>query len=718
MAKDEKEILESPAETSVDNQIDTVSEQAEKIIDALSKPGDENILPELVEKDPEAVVDLAERKKKIREALDGRAEKVTGREITDPIQRNIELATEVDNLEAGKEFDRMALGSILERRMWGGIFNNLQKGDRIVSVLVPGDKKLAIKYLNDEVFGTQVTNKIIEQKRKVLAARIAEVDPQVLVVQSDYQTELIDLTEDSIIDNAKLYDIMVKVDDEMTQFITELTDDLIAEEKDNGRVKILKDFLDHLHGRSEHGKKGFRMNYGIATVEGDEARDQLLALNHSLQTSRMAREAKDGSYGAEYSEASNLQEVESIKKLRQEILSKGKIIDKDGNEFEIFSKKDNKFVLNKDLLRAVRKGKFETDNKELLDSISLYIKKLNLLDAVKPFIQKELAGAKESAARNKELAVKIKKGEVLNDEERKQAVDILRANEKNEKGAEFTSNSEFHKRAMGMNDAAYVSLDVLDLGVDQLLEYESALQDVEMAAEDKKAEKFTEVSLAAGDATTEKLRDFRKKVAQVCKEFGLAEGLIVGEIGGDELTLAVDMGEGSKLQEEGKMEEFLFALKEATNTRVIKTAVSRAEKHVDDEASLQDKRDAHAEAMKRAEQGAAIAKDVEEACRKLTLLLKREGVKAVYKKLDGLKKIFTVGTKEVAASVVIMESDKEFKIANVHKTDKDSSDFTYTNVKRQLDKILGREGVEKDPDPVSAITAAVDEEDELVRRAA
>jgi hypothetical protein len=213
------------------------------------------------------------------------------------------------------------------------------------------------------------------------------------------------------------------------------------------------------------------------------------------------------------------------------------------------------------------------------------------------------------------------------------------------------------------------------------------LQKVESVAADKKAATLKEVSLSAGDKTTDKLRDFRKNVARVYREFGLGDGLVVGEIGGDELTLAVDIGSNSVLQEEGKMDDLLFALKKATNTRVVKTVVSQAEKHVDEQVSEQGVIEAHLEAIKRAEQGSAIAKDVEEAARKLSRILKKQGKAAVESKLDGLSAIFAIKEEEgvVEANFVVIEDNNDFRLASSNNPQLD-----YKKVKTDLDTILGR----------------------------
>ncbi|MBP6859266.1 MAG: hypothetical protein KBC69_01410 [Candidatus Magasanikbacteria bacterium] len=610
-------------------------------------------------------------------------------EVVIRTSRDIAFAEQIDNLEQGEEFDAGMVAGVLERRKWGKIFTNLEPGDKVLSFLVPGADFLSIKYLNDAIFGPQVTNEIIAQKRTVLETAMKKINPDISFLQSDYKTEVIKVPGSLQLEEGVLEKVSEEVDVEMTKFVLATVSRILEHEQDPNRIAVLKKFEKDLLGVSGEKKNGFKMNYGVATVgEGsleDLAQNQLLALNQSLQTSRMSREVKDGSYGAEYSEAKTVAEVNHIQELRQEIIGSGNTIaDVDGNEFVIFEEQQGRYAFNRDLLRDVRKGKFKAENKKLLEKVALYVKKLNILDAVKPFVKEDLSATKDEAVANHELSQIIKNKENVSADKRKMVAELLRANEKD---AEYTSNSEFHKRAVAMKDAAYISLDVLDLGVDLLLEYESALQEVEQVDEDKKAEKIKEISLSAGDRTTDKLRDFRKSVAQVYREFGLGDGLVVGEIGGDELTLAVDISNNSALQTKDKMDDFLFALKKATNTRVVKTVVSQAEKHINDQVSEQGVIEAHLEAIKRAEQGSAIAKDIEEAARKLGRILKKQGKLAVESKLDGLSTLFAIKEREgvVEANFVVIEGENDFRIASSNNPQLD-----YKQVKADLDKILGR----------------------------
>ncbi len=624
--------------------------------------------------------------------------------------RDVEFSARVEAFAAGQESEenRKELAGRLGRQNWTKVFNELQAGDRVLSFLVPGADFLSIKYLNDKVVGPQITNEIIEQKRRVIEDEMKKVlHKDAEFIQNDYKVEVIKIPKDAEITTEQLEAMAKAVDDAMTEFVKGLVDGLLAKEKDEKKIEVLNDFRDNLQGKS--GKKGFKMNYGLSEpVAGDTAKDKLSSLTQSLQTSRMARESKN--YGTEYNKDKVLAELEGIKDLREEIIGGGnKITDKDGNEFTLFAKEGNKWALNRDVLRDVRKGKFEVQNgnKKALDAVSLYLKKLNLLDVVKPFTFAELKKTEQDAEINKDLAEKIESG-TLNEIERARAVKALRAEEKD---ANYTSKSEFHKRATAMDNAAYISLDVLDLGVDLLLEYESALQEADGLAGDEKMEKFNELSLKAGDETTEELRKFREKVADVCEKIGLKKDLIVAEVGGDELTLVIDTNE----VHENDLQKLLFELKRATNTRVIKTVVAETEKKISPDTNDRGKIEEHLKALKRAEKGTSIAKDIEDAERKLSRLLKTQGKAAVEEKIKFLPGLFVFekaknGEIKVKANVIVLEKDNEFKIANQSKENEEvyeslGYEFNYDEIKNQLNSILGKVEKEEEPAEVEVNTS-------------
>ncbi len=653
-----------------------------------------NIIVEELAKNPEKTKDLERFKTAIERLYKQETDKETeiSPDTIDRAGRDVELAEEIEKMETGQEFNHQQLAGVLERQNWGKIFTGLNKGDKVLSFLVPGADFLSIKNLNDAILGPQITNKVIAEKRRVIEREIKKIDTNASILQSDYKIEVVKVSKDSGLDGGKLEEVSLAIDQEMTAFIEKIVDDMMVEETDKDKIKVLEQFKNDLQGKSEKTKSkgGFKMNYGLSEVGGDEMEDKLVSLNHSLETSRMARQNPE-SYGAEYNEKNIETELDSIKDLREKIISEhsNKITDNEGNEFEIFIKKGEKFSLNPDVLRDVRKDKFKTQDKKILGDIAFYIKKLNILDVIKPFTMDEISEVGKEIKTAYSLSEKMKNGEGLQKKENKTVVEMLRSEEKDRA---YTSKSEFNKRAMAMTECAYVSLDVLDLGVDQLLEYESTLQEVDKFSGKEKMNKFNEFSMSAGDLTTEKLRDFRKKVAQVYKKFGFKDDLIPGEVGGDELALAIDT---SSMSEE-KLDEFLFALKEKTNTRVIKTVVAKSEKSVSPDSDRQKLAEAHLQALKRAESGVAIAKDIETAARKLNLLLKRQGQEVVKEKIGSLRGLFVLENGQVKSNVVVVEKDGvfkigKFKVANESKEESYDAlgyEFDYESISSELSSLL------------------------------
>ncbi len=599
------------------------------------------------------------------------------------------------------------LSSILERRQWGNIFTQLKPGDKVLTFLTPGANFLAIKYLNDEIFGQEITNRIIK-KRRDLVKQAVEVlnhdktdNEKISSLESDYKTEVLRIPEGVVVDTAQIDEVLRAIDHEMKDFILEL-----AEKNDNGRDKSkLEDFKQAMLGRTgkKNSKGGFKMNYGLAVVqEGkddkEKAEKTVLALAHSLQAGRMAR-AESG-YGLEYDESAVLKDIEEIKSLRNEIVYDGNTITDVGeNEFTIFHKDEKLgiFKLNKDLLRAVRKSQFEVDPKkdkevDLLKKIILYTKKLNILDTLKPFVAEEVVSVASQAVTNRFLGEKMSENQRLEIEEKEQVAKTLFADER---APQFTSKMEFDRRAVAMKDCAYISMDVLDLGVDQLLEYEVSLQLVDKAKDsDEKLKLFNKASLSAGDQTTAKLKEFWKKIEAVCGDdsFGLrgADNLITAHIGGDEVVLAVELGEGSGKISSNKIKNLLFRLQAISDTRVIETRIAKTEKHVgvsDEEGMLV----AHLKAVKRAESGAVILKKVEEDARRLTLFLNKSSKKkavAVKEAISGLQGIFFIEKIEnnmvVKPSVVVVEKDAKFLII----TKEGEAELDYESLKPMLDRVF------------------------------
>lgn len=656
----------------------------------------------------EAKAELNERQKEIEKILESKEIKIdpelvkrvlrelgTAKDLQDFVDDNFVEELKKENGKEAVENKLKQLAGMLERRTWGKIFDQLHEGDTVVSFSVPGAEFLSIKNLNDNVFDPSVSDSIIEAKRNKIRDKFAALFPGENLLRTDYKIEVARIPSGAEFSQDDLEKMMAEVDAEMVEKIEELAAEFLKKDDltEKKRAGVDK-FLKQLRGE-DGGKKGFRMNYGITQVEGSDSKDKILAVNNAVGTARTARPDSE-SYGGEYSEEATLAELGSIKELKDEIIEKGNsIADIDGNSFSIFTNNpDGSQSFNRDLLRDVRKGKFKpaAGQEGILKQLVIYTKKLNILDFVKPFVYEDLQTAESNIKEAQGLAGKLREGESLADSERQKIKEILNSDER---APDFTSRMEFDRRATDMAKAAYISMDVLDLGVDLLLEYEQEVEKInnnKNLSESEKIQKFNEASLRAGDKTTDRLKTFWKKVEEVCadEKYNLkgAEGLVAGLVGGDELTLVVEIGDGKGKMSEELVRELIFALKDKTNSRVIETVVANSNR---DNTGTTDKMDlakAHLEAMTRSADGAAILKDIEEVARKLTRVLGNSDSAKVSEAENKLKEfdgLFVIEEGQVKTRAVIVEENGELVITN-----KDKYKVSYEEIQDKLKAVLGK----------------------------
>ncbi|MDD4607327.1 MAG: hypothetical protein PHS07_03295 [Patescibacteria group bacterium] len=543
------------------------------------------------------------------------------------LDRNLETAKIIENLAIDKvinESDKEELISLQERRDWSKMLNSLENDDVVITVLTPTARCLSIKNLNDVVFGPQLTDSIIAKRRELsqkyffenLIDKNVNIKPDNLDLEQNYKYGVFKLPGEIVETIGSVSEFMnnvcTQVDQEMTKYVLEEASKLPQEPK---IIDFIKEFTAH----------GFRLSYGISEVKDnqtvqDSLSNKFLTLAQSFQSARLAG-LKHGlahekfGYGQEYSESDIESELIEFDRLHQNL--SGEIItNASGIQFEIIQ--DG--VFNRDVLRDIRKGKFEIsegDDKSqaLLEQAQAYIKILNLLDFVKPCTNDELIDNSfdKKLKKHQELAI-----DLVNNSNFDQAR-LKTELEYNEKDRNFTSEAIFHKRALEIERAAYLSLDVLDVGVDQLLEYEQLLKKV-----NKKDDglTFAQASLMAGDSMTKQLREIRQKVFNVLETHDLVKDgeLATGLVGGDELTLVVDL---DKLGSDDKMNRLMFDLKRATNIRLIKTVVSKSDRLENEQVNREDQ---HLLSLKRAELGATQAKEIEAILRKVRLKHGREKI--------------------------------------------------------------------------------------------
>lgn len=560
------------------------------------------------------------------------------------------------------EKDSERLGNMIAERGWQSVFTELKAGDKVVNFTTPGGA-MSIKNLNS-TFGEQGTDNIIGARKRILAEVMNKHGLEQLM--QSYNAGL--FRADSKIDGNKLADVINAATAEVNEKMREAIRAEIPEGKsEQAGFEEIMEILDKKEG-------GYKMSFGVNEVSEAKADNDfgnvIEAIAGSAQAAQRHRHgdgAHDG-YGEVYDEKNILAEVDKTNALREKLAGQ-KITDKDGITYEVFSRGDDgAYALNKDLLRLVRKGEFKADDasKDVLKQVELYVRSINLFDLVKPFTADEASDgtiADRVATRDKFISREDDGthhlAENLNQAERGELLDDLKHDAKD---ARFLSPEFFHKEALGMKDCAYVSIDVLDLGVDALLQFEKDMQTV-----GNDPSKLREISVKAGDAITERMRDVRTASLQVYeKYFGDSEN-ISAKIGGDEITIAI----GGK-QDKDKLNNFLIDLRAATGTRVVKTVVGESERHSDTEWGKGGTADQkimveHLVALKRAERGGDECKKIEKMLRTARQILENNiefpvGASAEQKS-DAIQREFDKFEISDFGEMVAMERDSGFFMA-------------------------------------------------------
>ena len=538
---------------------------------------------------------------------------------------------------ADRDFENAA--SSLESRGWQKIFSELGEGDTAVYFSMPaGD--FSVKNFNDELFGQQLTDDIIDRRKKIMVSLAEHYGLEIL--HQDFRGGVLKPNKEKTGKSGGLKntaDILnalgLDLDGEMAKVIREtisrraeeleraLESGKITATEKNAKLGKLDNFKNKL------SRWGFKATFGASRVgapgKSGDFTSAALAVAESQQVAQILRHGEQATYGGEYDEKFVKAEIRDIFASADEI--DAIIYDKNNLPFEVFQKTDGRRAINRDLVRAIRKDKFEPalGQEVLFKKIGRYIRRVNLFDLFKPYTADEISGKKslngsaDDTLKNKvgearRLIGLIKTAKDLNQNDRRKVAEILSADQKD---GSRTSPEIFHSEAMKMREGVYISIDVVDLGVDLLLEYERLLNEVNAGKIS-----LAEASLAAGDNTTKKMREVRAKAAEVCGKYFPNEKILT-LVGGDEVTMALPNGEN--------INGLLLELQKATSGRVVKTVVGGAERKsledwLNDDEDEEDSADRrlreHLSAIKRAEQGAEISKEIENMKRETELALR------------------------------------------------------------------------------------------------
>lgn len=581
----------------------------------LEKP----LIPDVITVDNPTKVDISNRYKKSLEIAKATEKLVRG--------ETLEL-TELETLQA-------AARETVEKK-WGFLVTNLREGDKVITLSTPKAPPADLRNLN-AVLGPAVADKIIKKRKDLMfdffssnGFEVLDQDFKISVVKADASWK----DEKGL--EVQLNSVCKQVDKIMTDFIkTE------AAIKSNGSsIQEDKDKIDELlekltptpkNDQSQEEKSGFRMSFGVATVgipnlenENDFSHIET-ALIQSFQMAQLAREGTDiEEYGLTYLKAMIDDEIELLAKMQTE-LEDVVITDFEKSEYPIFEQgkvnKEGKRVrnLNVDLLRRIRNGNFiPLDGEVNYIKLVSMVKKLNLFDRIKQYTHGQIIG-KTQAEADITLYEKLKTqvsavnafDQYINKAEQSDVslkdisptlIEILTHDWKDDR---FSSRSEFIKEALKMSDCTYISIDVMDVGVEQIAWYSRLLNVIKEKPETVRGIDIKNLMFSVStDKTTLGLDKIREIINRIYKEKYGREKLLMS-IGGDEIILAVSSEEAT--------DDFLLEIRNAINARVIGIAVTKEEREVEsdgiDSPSLIE---AHAIAQLKAEEGISLAKKHEE----------------------------------------------------------------------------------------------------------
>jgi len=542
------------------------------------------------------------------------------RSAIERVKNYLDRADLVEALENGSELseiDRERLGSMIKERGWFAMFKELKAGDSMAYFSSPGGE-FSVKNLNT-LFGEQVTDSIIDSRKKILNELMTESGHELL--SQDYRSASFKLLKtNEAMPEEHMNAISYALNERMKEVINSAIDSRLAEGEIDSKFARMKQLL-------EPDGEGYRINFGTSVVgEAQSEKDKsniIQALAECAQTAQLSRRLSKDSYGSAYDRESVIDEIKGengINELGDKLLDKT-ITDEMGINYKVFTEKDGKRIINRDLLRLTRKGQFkpEDSDADTFRMVQQYVRRINLVDLVKPFTAEEAVGG-EISARIDRMSNFVEKNEEgkyvlkadLSQTDREQLSAELKTDQKDKT---YDAPEFFHKKASELKDCVYINIDVLDLGVDLLLEYEQLIQEV---GEDET--KLREASIVAGDKITENMRAIRAKALEVFKKY-FPDADPIDRVGGDEIALAIEDKGDQKI-----FEEFMLALQNETGTRVVKTVVGGSERHSKDDGKktksdelLSD----HLTAIKRAENGSEMCKKIEKKMRLAEMILEQ-----------------------------------------------------------------------------------------------
>ncbi|MBI2645406.1 hypothetical protein HYW94_04515 [Candidatus Uhrbacteria bacterium] len=577
---------------------------------------------------PQSLVEIL--KKRRTEETKVHESRIACAEQLKELDGHLRLAACVARLESGAEITREEgeiLATAIEERGWQKILHDMHPGDTLMSALVPNDAHVSVKHFNDVVFGPKKTDLVIAYRKEAL--REVMESAGLTVLGQGYKDAYIKIPQGITVDMQKVNGLMQEVNQLVNERIVGMLDEAQKETRRSGDEKKIHAILD-LKKMLLMSETSYRMTFGVSRVSAQEQHGDYThiesAITQSMKGAIVAREERtQGICGMDTdTERERIMEyIDRIRAVREMFIQRSdagslqdirEIRDHQGHSFPIMElRPDGMLQMNIELIRDVRKGKFvcAKEDEKLFEHIKTYLKFINILDVIKPFVHDELKGetvygteeSLQSRVRFQAEAIdRLRTGRPLPLDEKREIATILKSEAKDQT---CTSAAEFHEKALAIQNCTYISMDVLDVGPRLLQEFDVLLQKVERGGMT-----FKQASMIAGDETTRQMREFRKTVQNIYKEMTHSHERPLMLVGGDEAILAMDSARVT--------DELLIALREKTGSRVVKSVVGHSERSSEDINSIQTRQE-HLLAQQRAEAGVDRAKKIERALNTLRL---------------------------------------------------------------------------------------------------
>ncbi|MFH1146060.1 MAG: hypothetical protein V1707_03825, partial [bacterium] len=550
------------------------------------------------------------------------------------IAQALERATDPE--KEGSTEAMKVVDNALEQEPGYRMYSKLKPNDRLLVMIFAGSGSTGIKALNDKLLGIDLTDELISYRKAVIKEKLSSMNINLEELEQTYKEGYFRLPQGSTLDQHKLETVCEEIARALAEKLSELAEHHVREvkqrpgEENQLLAKEIEDTITRVH--QETTRKRFRFSYGLSGIITKDDPDRIeTAISQALRAGRVAMaEERGGGFGQAYTTETMDKTIKLIEQTKRSLLTALKpeavvpnvqldqaladsvIIDNEGNRYPVMESCGGEWHFNRDVLRDVRKEKFSIhpSQKHILPLIRQYLERINIMDYIKPTSYGDLNEYRQRVEDITVVKKNIKQlldGQTDKEEEstlkKKIQLEAKRLLETSHKNSEADSDFGFNRKALSYKNLFLLNFDKLDMGLDNIADFENVLEEIKTVKQEKAV-------LTAGDSVTDDLNQSRREIKKLLKNLHPKD--MAMRVGGDEITAALNANYEQALKDE--IVAVLLKLQKETGARLVVSGAYR-NKEGRDEIGEQ------VEALKAAETGTKVAKEVEEA--------KRQGRRAV-----------------------------------------------------------------------------------------